>query len=77
MIKFLLAVAVVVLCFIQAGWLSMFCLELFFDTSRSTAAERARTIFRYVVFLGLVQVGIIVIFMLILFSDPGTSVLGF
>ena len=76
MSKFLLAVAVVALSFIQAGWMAMFALELFFDTSRTTAAERARVIARYLVFLITVQVGIVIIFLLILYSGGDTGILG-
>jgi hypothetical protein len=76
MIKFLLAVAVVVLCMIQAAWLGMFCLELFFETDRGTAAERFRTIARYVVFLTTVQIGIVLIFLLILYYHPSQTLVG-
>lgn len=74
MLKFLLAVAIVALSIIQAGWMAMFALELFFDTSRSTAAERARIIFRYMAFLITVQIGIVVIFLLILYSNAPTGI---
>jgi len=64
-----LAMAVIFLSFVQVGWLSMFSLDMFFDTSRSTAAERARTIVRYVAFMAVVQLGIVIIYLLIVFSD--------
>jgi hypothetical protein len=70
MTPFLLSVLLVVLCFIQAAWLGMFALELFFDTTRSTAAERARTIFRYVAFLLAVQTGIVIIAILVIHNPP-------
>ncbi len=75
MVKFLLAVAIVVLSIIQAGWMAMFALELFFDTSRSTAAERARIIFRYMAFLVTVQIGIVIIVILILYSNAPTGII--
>ncbi|MBI1320475.1 MAG: hypothetical protein GC168_16240 [Candidatus Hydrogenedens sp.] len=67
--KFGLAAAVVFLSFVQVAWLSMFSLDMFFDTSRSTAAERGRTIFRYIAFMVTVQIGITVIYLLIVYSD--------
>jgi hypothetical protein len=54
----------------------MFCLELFFETDRGTAAERFRTIARYVVFLTTVQIGIVLIFLLILYYHPSQTLLG-
>lgn len=35
---------------IHAAWMALFALEVFFDTSRQTAAERARTITKYILF---------------------------
>lgn len=76
MFKFFLAITVITLAFIQTAWLSMFALDLFFDTSRSTAAERARTIFHYMAFLITVQVGIVVLFILILYSGSPDGIFG-
>lgn len=70
MVAFMLALVLVALCLVQAAWLSFFALDLFFDTSRTTAAERARTILRYVAFLLTVQIGIVVIGILILYAPP-------
>jgi len=68
-LKFGLGMAVIFLSFVQVGWLSMFGLDMFFDTSRTTAHERARTIFRYITFMVIVQAGIVVIYLLIVFTD--------
>jgi len=68
-LKFGLAMAVIFLSFVQVGWLSMFALDMFFDTSRTTAAERARTIFRYITFMVIVQIGIVVIYLMIVFTN--------
>ena len=68
-IKFGLAMAVIFLSFVQVGWLSMFGLDMFFDTSRTTAHERARSIFRYISFMVIVQIGIVVIYLMIVFTD--------
>lgn len=39
---------------IHAVWMGLFAMEVLFDTSRSTAAERGRTLAKYVFFgLGL------------------------
>ena len=35
---------------IHAAWMALFALEVFFETSRETAAERARTIAKYIFF---------------------------
>lgn len=35
---------------VHAVWMGLFSMEVLFDTSRSTAAERARTLAKYVFF---------------------------
>lgn len=35
---------------IHAVWMALFALEVFFETSRQVASERARTLAKYIVF---------------------------
>lgn len=74
MSKFILALALIALCMVQAAWLGRFSLELLFDTSRSTAMERWRAIRHYLLFLILVQVGITIIAILLVYNNQSISV---
>lgn len=58
MLVWLLGFLIVVLFMMQCAWLTMFVLDFFFDTSRSTAAERARTIAKFAAVGILLQISI-------------------
>lgn len=73
MTKFVLALALIALCLIQAAWLGRFSLELLFDTSRATAMERWRAIRQYLIFLLIVQVGITVIAVLLVYNNESIT----
>ncbi len=68
MLVWCLAVLAIVLFFIQSGWLAMFVLDLFFDTSLTTATERARTIIKFVVFGVTIQAAIVILMLVVLFN---------
>jgi hypothetical protein len=73
MSKFVLMIALIALCMVQAAWLGRFALELLFDTSRTTAMERWRSIRHYLFFLLIVQVGITIIAILLVFNEAPLS----
>ncbi len=50
MLKVILIFSIISLFFVFAGWLGLFLLEFLFDTSLTTAHERARTMWRYALF---------------------------
>lgn len=50
MTPYLLFTLIFVLLMVHAAWMALFALEVFFETSRETAAERARTIMKYIFF---------------------------
>lgn len=50
MVALLLDAMILGLFFVHCAWMGMFALEVLFDTSLSTAAERWRSLSRYVVF---------------------------
>ena len=50
MSKYLFFTLMFILLTIHAVWMALFAMEVLFDTSRSTTAERGRTLAKYVVF---------------------------
>ncbi len=48
MLTFALVVAICLLLIAHAVWMTVFVLDLFFETDRTTAAERARAIWKYI-----------------------------
>lgn len=50
MSPYLFFTAMFLLLTIHAVWMGLFAMEVLFDTSRSTAAERGRLLAKYVVF---------------------------
>lgn len=69
MAGFLLDVTILMLLLIHCGWLALFCLEILFDTSQTTAAERFRILTRYVTF-GLSVTGMIALLIFIRQFQP-------
>lgn len=55
MFAYVLTLLLIVLFMLQSAWLGMFALDLFFDTSLTTANERAHTIVRYLAFIFAIQ----------------------
>ncbi len=70
MIAFLLEAAIVFLVILHVGWLALFALEILFDTTRCTAAERWRNIRNYF-FFGIGLECIIVILVTVRWFQPG------
>ena len=65
-IVFLAVLGIGALLLMQAAWLAMFVVELFFGTARMTAQDRISTITRYVLCGVVLQVAVITLFIFVL-----------
>ncbi len=55
MFAYVLTVLLIILFMLQFAWMGMFALDVFFDTSLTTANERARAIVRSLAYLFAIQ----------------------
>lgn len=67
MLTFALVVGICLLLIAHAVWMTLFVLDLFFETDRTTAAERARAIWKYLKYGVVLELSIGSLFILLIY----------